>query len=141
MGQTYQFECSVECAVGREFAWRFWSDVRNWSFDSDIESVELHGPFVSGTRGVTISRSSGRIEWVLRDVRVGESAVMEIASHGVVAWFHLSFQESDRGTRITQRVSIEGENATGLGQMLEQGIPEGMKKLAEKMSEAAAKSV
>jgi hypothetical protein len=140
MSETYRLECSVECTVAQEFAWRFWSDVRNWTFDSDIESVELHGPFVSGTRGTTISKSSGRIEWVLRDVRSGESAVMEIASQGVVARFHLSFDESDGGTWITQRVSIEGRNAQELGQMLQQGLPDGMKRLAEKMSEAAAKS-
>jgi hypothetical protein len=136
--ETYAFEFAIDCPVAREFAWRFWSTVSNWMLDSDVESVELNGPFASSSHGVTMSRSSGRIEWKLRNVQPGNGAIVEISVPGATAQFEMLFENSGNATRITQRVRIEGENARALGQALQQGIPEGMKKLCTKMTEATA---
>ncbi len=111
-----------------------------WAFDSDIESVELNGPFTSGSHGVTRSRSSGRIEWKLGSVQPEKRAIVEISVPGASAHFEWLFEDSGSATRITQRVSIKGENARSLGQALQQGIPEGMKKLCTKMTESASNS-
>jgi hypothetical protein len=140
MDETYTFEYGIECPVARGFAWQFWTTVSNWAFDSDVESVELNGPFASGSRGVTISRSSGRIEWKLSGVQTEKSAIVEISVLGANAQFEMLFEDSGRATRITQRVRIEGENARSLGQALQQGIPDGMKKLCTKMTESASNS-
>lgn len=137
MGETYTFEYGIECPVARECAWRFWSTVSNWAFDSDVESVELNGPFASGSHGVTMSRSSGRIEWKLSGVQPEKSAIVEISVPGANAQFEMRFEDSGSGTQITQQVRIEGENARALGQALQQGIPEGMKKMCTKMTESA----
>jgi hypothetical protein len=141
MEERYTFEHSIECPVTREFAWRFWSTVSNWMLDSDVESVEINGPFASGSRGVTLSRSSGRIEWKLSGVQPGKSAIVEISIPGANAQFEMLFEDSGKATRITQQARIEGENARALGQSLQQGIPEGMKKLCTKMTESAASSI
>ena len=138
MEETYTFEYGIECPVTREFAWQFWSTVSNWALDSDVESVELNGLFASGSCGVTVSRSSGRIEWKLRNVQPEKSAIVEISVPGAKAQFEMIFEDSGEATRITQRVRIEGKNALVLGQALQQGIPEGMKKLCTKMAEAAS---
>ena len=138
MEETYTFEYGIECPVAREFAWRFWSTVSNWALDSDVESVELYGPFASGSHGVTLSRSSGRIEWKLSNVQPGKSAIVEISVPGANAQFEMFFEDSGSATRITQRIRIEGENARSLGETLQQGIPEGMRKLCAKMAEAAS---
>ena len=45
---AWAFEHSVNCEVTVEFAWGFLADVENWAFDSDIESVEIDGPFCFG---------------------------------------------------------------------------------------------
>jgi hypothetical protein len=111
----YTFEYGIECPVAREFAWRFWSNVSNWALDSDVESVELNGSFASGSHGVTISRSSGRIEWKLGNVQPEKGAVVEISVPGANAQFEMLFEDSGNATRITQRVRIEGENAQALG--------------------------
>jgi hypothetical protein len=140
MNETYIFEYGIECPVARGFAWRFWTTVSNWAFDRDIESVELNGPFTSGSRGVTRSRSSGRIEWKLGSVQPGKVAIVEISLPGASAHFEWLFEDAGSATRITQRVSIQGENARPLGQALQQGIPEGMKKLCSKMTESASNS-
>ena len=112
----------------------------NWAFDSDIESVELNGQFTSGSRGVTISGSSGRIEWKLSRVRPEQSATVEISVLGANAHFEWLFEDSGSATRVTQRVSVAGANARSLGQAVQQAIPEGMKKLCTKMTESAANS-
>ena len=138
MDAAFTFAYSLECAVTREFAWRYWTNVHNWAFDADIESVELHGPFLAGSRGATTSRNSGRIEWQLSSVEVGESAVVEISLPDAVARFCWAFDDLGTTTRITQRVSIEGERARLYGPVLEQGIPAGMRKLAENMAKAEA---
>jgi len=63
MDEMWAFSHSVKCPVTREFAWRFWTNVSNWRLDADVEAVELNGPFAAGSQGVTLMRSSGRIEW------------------------------------------------------------------------------
>jgi hypothetical protein len=69
------FEHSVSCGVTVEFAWVFWTNVENGAFDADIESVEIDGPFAPGTRGFTNSKNSGRIEWRIVEVRVGNAVI------------------------------------------------------------------
>ena len=140
MDETYTFEYGMECPVARGIAWRFWTTASNWAFDSDIESVELNGPFTSGSRGVTRSRSSGRIEWKLGSGQPEKRAIVEISVLGASAHFEWLFEDSGSATRITQRVSIKGENALSLGQAPKQVLPEGMKKLCTKMAESSSNS-
>ena len=54
MSEAWAFEHSVECAATREFAWVFWTEVSNWKLDADVESVELTGPFATGSHGITV---------------------------------------------------------------------------------------
>ena len=96
MDEAWAFEHSVECPVTREFAWRFWTDVNNWRLDSDVESVELNGPFAAGSRGVTITRSSGKVEWLIVSVQAETGAVIEVPGGGAVARFRWTFEDSGR---------------------------------------------
>ena len=137
---AWAFEYSVDCGVSVEHAWRFWTDVRNWALDADVESIEIDGPFAAGARGVTNSKSSGRIEWRIAEARVGR-AVIEFPLDGAVGRFVWTFEDLDGRTRITQRCTLEGEKADGyaraIGPNLEQGIPAGMRKLCAAMEDAA----
>ena len=137
----WSFEHAVECPVRKDFAWKFWTEVNNWILDSDIESVELDGPFANGSKGTTLSRSSGKIEWQLADVEAGRTATMEIPLAGATGRFRWTFEPSGAGTRITQHVSIDGPHAQEFVNVmsagLEGGIPLGMEKLCRKMAEAA----
>jgi len=142
MDDVWTFEYSVECSVTKEFAWRFWTDVSNWRLDSEIESVELRGPFARGSQGTTITRSAGRIEWRLADVHPETVAVVEIPLPGAIGHFRWTFEDLGARTRITQRVSIAGERASSLidemASGLESGIRAGMQRLSEIMARAAA---
>jgi hypothetical protein len=134
------FEHQVECAANPEFAWKFWTNPRNWALDSDVASVELHGPFASGSEGITESRSAGKICWKLRSVERDKSAVVEIPLPDGVADFYWRFDACPHGTRITQRVSLEGPQAEAYFDLLKSGIPAGMAKLAQAIESSAANS-
>ena len=140
MGEPWAFEHSVDCPVALSFAWEFWTTVDNWRLDADVESIELEGPFAAGSRGVTVSHRSGRIEW--RIASVGRTdAVIEIPVGNAVGRFEWRFDDAGGRTRITQRVSVAGEGAEFLGAqigpMFEANIPAGMQKLCEAMAAAA----
>jgi hypothetical protein len=139
---NYEFEHAVECPVERDFAWRFWTDVGNWAaVDPSVEWVKLDGPFASGTRGTTKPRGFAATEWVLAEVEDGKGAVIEVSVPGALMRFAWVFEEKAPGvTRITQRVSLEGEEAglyAGVMKEFEEGIPAGMSSLARAMVRAA----
>lgn len=133
---AWTFEHSIDCAVTPDFAWNFWTNVSNWALDADVESIEIDGPFSAGARGFTISKSSGRIEWRISEVEPGR-AVIEFPLSGAVGRFVWTFEDLGGRTRISQRCSLEGEQARtyaiAVGPSVEMGIPAGMRKLCETM--------
>jgi len=139
---SYKFEYSINCPVNKDFAWRFWTDVANWAkVDPAVESVEMEGPFASGTSGVTHIRGAAPAAWKLIDVKDGESANIEITAPGAAIHFHWVFKESAAGNALlTQQVSLDGERAAdyleGIKQ-LEQNVPDGMKRLVDAIVKAA----
>jgi len=140
MDEAWSFEHSVECPVTADFAWRFWTDVDTWRLDADIEAVERHGPFAAGTRGATISRSSGRVEWRIASVEPNTGAVIEIPLPDAVFQCRWTFEGLGSSTRITQRLSLIGEGAAALVSAVapfETHTPAGMQKLCAAMARAA----
>jgi hypothetical protein len=137
---AWTYEHSVDCEVPVQFAWDFWTNVKNWVLDADVESVVIDGPFAEGARGLTNSRSSGPIEWRLVEVRVGR-AVIEFPLPGAVGQCVWTFADAARCTRITQRWTLRGEQADtyskAIAAGLEAGIPAGMKKLCNAMEKVA----
>jgi hypothetical protein len=85
---VWSFEFSIDCSVSADIAWRYWTNVKNWALDLDVESVALNGPFEPGARGVTISKSSGKIEWRIADVQPGR-VNLEFPAPGALCNVHL----------------------------------------------------
>ena len=139
--QEWVFEHTIECRVSVQFAWNFWTNVRNWKLDADVDSIEIQGEFAAGTRGVTYSKSSGKIDWHITELVPQRRAVLEIPAPGAVARFAWTFEGVEGRARITQRASLCGERmatyAESIGPALQMGIPEGMRKLCEAMETAA----
>jgi len=135
-----ELEHSIQCDVTPEFAWNFWTDVRHWAMDADVESIEIDGPFAAGTRGVTKSKLSGRLEWRIAKAQFGK-AVIEFPLPGAVGRFEWKFEQAASGTRITQCCALEGERASAYakdyGPTLQAGIPEGMRKLGDAIERAS----
>ena len=47
----------------------------HWALDADVDSVDIDGPFAAGARGVTNSKSSGRIEWRIVEAHAGKASI------------------------------------------------------------------
>lgn len=131
---AWQYKHAVECAVPREFAWKYWTDVRNW--DDPPARFEMEGPFAAGTRVTTILPGQ-RLLSVIREVEEGRGARIEMELMGAVVAFRWGLEEIGmERTRLVQQVSLTGSGAEALAgeaKMLEMTIPEGMKKLAGAM--------
>lgn len=140
---SHELHYSIESSVEREAAWNFWSNVSNWAtVDPGIDSVDLDGPFISGTQGVTRIPGSTPLHWHLAEVESGRNAVIEVFLPGAVVRFHWSFEDAALGgVQITQRVSLAGEGADDHLQGLEElkrELPAGMKRLVQAMESATA---
>src|SRR4051794_17283764 len=137
---AWAFEHSIDCGVTAAFAWSFWTSVSNWTLDVDVESVEIDGPFAAGAQGFTNSRSSGRVPWRIVQADAGR-AVIEIPAPGAVARITWTFEGAGGSARITQRWTLQGEQAESLAKAfapgLETGIPAGMTNLCAAMERAS----
>ena len=131
---------SVEAKANVEFAWRYWTDVRNWN--DPPARFEFAGPFVAGTRGLTHLPGQPPIEWFVRDVIQGTAATIEIPVDGASLLFEWRFNPAGEGrTLLTQRVALRGEKAenySGYAKTLEENLPLGMKKMASAIEDALA---
>ena len=140
-GDTWETRYSIETRTSVEFAWRYWTDVRNW--DDPPARFEFAGPFVAGARGLTHLAGQPPIEWFVRDVIPGRAATIEIPADGAILSFEWKFEPADEGrTLLSQRIFLRGEksaNYSGYAKTLEENLPLGMKKMASAMEAALAK--
>ena len=139
---VWNFQHAVVAEASRADAWRFWSDVRNWAFDTSIEWIRLDGPFRAGTEGVTKPRGQEPSRWRLADVRAGEGALIEMEVPGALVRFEWRFDDAGAGrTRLTQRVTAEGPGVAEYTEEMRaefaRGVREGMAALAHRMAGAA----
>lgn len=130
----FKFEHTVKCPVRRDFVWKFWTNVDNWSvIDPAVEWVKLEGAFAAGTKGLTKARAMPPNEWKLKEVDDGKGAIIEIEAPEAVLNFIWNFTDTaDGGTQISQRVILTGEQIENYAEAmdgLKQGIPAGMEKL------------
>ena len=144
MGEVaLQLEYSVEADASPGFSWNYWTDVTNWE-DPPAQFL-LNGPFAAGSRGTTLMPGQEPVRWTIREVRTGESYVLEMLLDGAVLSFEWHFAAmSDRKTRLTQRIVLSGNNAAAHAAGIEAGfgptLPEGMKRIAGLLARAEARA-
>ena len=130
----WTFEHTVECEVPREFAWNYWTNPANW--DDPPARFEFDGPFAVGTTLTTILPEQ-KLKSVIREVEPGTAALIEMDVAGATVEFRWKFGELARErTKVTQQITLSGKGAegiTGQARMLEQSVPDGMKRIAGRM--------
>lgn len=135
---AWDFQHSVECKASREFAWKYWTNTANW--DDPPAKFELDGPFETGSRLTTILPGQ-TLHSVIRDVKAGREATIEMQLPDAIVSFHWSFEELSKDrVQITQRITLAGRNAKSFvteASLLEHSVPEGMKKLAAAIERSA----
>jgi hypothetical protein len=139
---AWETSFAVETDADLEFAWNYWSNVKNW--DDPPARFELEGAFADGAHGATWVGEQLTMHWVVRDVKAGESATIEVQLDGAVMAFTWGLEAIDGGrTRLAQHAVLSGEKAQALVEQakgLETTLPQGMKKLAAAIGAAAAKA-
>ena len=146
MGEiVLQLEHSIEADVSPAFAWGFRTDVANWN--DPPAKFALDGPFAAGTRGTTLLPEREPLSWYLREVRPGESFVIEMQLDRATIAFEWRFDAlSEHKTKLTQRIVLSGDNAAAYVEQVEAGfgsnLQDGMKRIAAEMAvaESNAKS-
>jgi hypothetical protein len=116
----WEYEHSAETTASREDIWGLWTDVANWgSWISDIETVELHGPFAEGSTISMTPAGQDTVRLRLADVRDHELFVDEAEIAGVVLQtIHRLDQLDNDRVRVTYRMEISGPAADEIGPRL-----------------------
>ena len=139
---VWEMSYAVETDADLEFAWNYWSNVKNW--DDPPARFELEGAFADGARGSTWVGEQLTMRWTVRDVRAHESATIVLQLDGAEMAFTWGLEAiGDGRTLLTQRAVLSGESAGALVEQakgLEATLPQGMRRLAAAIWDAAAKA-
>ena len=132
-------EHSVDAAVALELAWDLRTDVSTWNDPPMRFTIE--GPFVQGTAGTTFIPGQDPLHWVIGLVIPGKSFRVDVPLDGALLSFEWEFTDlADRGTRLTQRIRLSGENANAYVAQVQRGfgptLADGMARIAEQLTEA-----
>lgn len=138
-----QLEYSVEADVSPAFAWQYRTDVSTWN--DPPAQFTLDGPFEVGGRGTTLLPGQDPLHWRIRELRHGESFVLEMQLDRATLAFEWRFDPvSQARTKLTQRIVLSGENAAAYAAQVEAGfapnLQPGMKRLAAEMVAASNSS-
>ena len=133
----WESECSVQAEVAPESVWQVWADFENAaSWNEGIESIELRGPFASGTE--FSMKRVGREAIAMRLAEVTENvSFAEVAeTNGLtIRVIHRLERLDGQRTRVTYRTEITGAGADELGPHLGPGVtaafPDAVAKLVE----------
>ncbi|WP_047491359.1 hypothetical protein [Terriglobus sp. TAA 43] len=134
MEAVWEFYHSMECNAPREFCWNYWTNIANW--DDPPARFRLEGKFEEGSQIIT-ELPEQTLMSVIREVRKGRAAIIEVGLPNASFVFDWSFDDLDgERTHITQRLALYGDNAaTFLDQAMVMATtaPDGMRKLVAAM--------
>jgi Polyketide cyclase / dehydrase and lipid transport len=113
----WKTEHSVETTAQPEDVWRLWEDVSGWPrWNSDIERIELVGPFTAGSRIVMTPFGAEPIDLRIADAVENEHFVDEADLGDVLVRTDHRVERLDSGrARVTYRMEITGPAADSLG--------------------------
>jgi hypothetical protein len=145
MNMLWEFRHSVIADTDRQTVWEFISSIDNLARieGEAVESMTLDGPFQTGTRGVTKMRDQEPMHWRLAEVEPPERATYEMELSGAVVRFAWTYEVlSDRRTRLTQHVVLDGPRAEAYVAFMKDqfvgNVPKGMERLAKEIARFAA---
>jgi uncharacterized protein YndB with AHSA1/START domain len=131
---------TLEASASPERVWRIWSDVSTWpSWNPDVLSVSIDGPFVSGATGQMTTKAGGTHAITLRDVDPGRSFELE-TSPIPLGRFHFACRvqpAGDRASTISQTITIGGPLGPLYSAMMGPRIAEGFEPILGGLKAAA----
>jgi len=123
------------------FVWTYWTDVTHW--DDPPASFALEGAFESGSHGTTTLPGATPLEWVLSDVRQGQSYRIESELPEARLVCEWSFEaRPEGGTTLRQRIGVTGPGGARQAEAVREGfgptLAAGMQRIARLLGEAEA---
>ena len=137
-GIAWETAHSVDSRASLPFAWAYMTNVANW--DDPPAKFEIEGPFTAGARGVTRMPGQDPRPWRLAEVNPLKSYVLESHLDGAAITFEWRFEEIPGGTRLTQRIVLQGGNAglyaPQVASAFTPNLAAGMNRIARAMEQA-----
>ncbi len=118
---------SMETAASPQAIWRIWSDTSTWGeWNPNVSSMELEGPFATGTAGIMRTKAGRAHRMQLTSVEPGRSFVLETS---VLPLTHFAFRcevaPTGQGkSRISQSLTMSGPLAPVFSPMAGERIAE-----------------
>jgi hypothetical protein len=103
--------------------WKIWSDTSTWgSWNPNVSSMELQGPFATGSTATMNTKAGQHHKMRLVDVQQGRSFVLETnVIPGTTFRFNCRVEPVGAETKISQTVEVKGPLGF-LGGMLGPGV-------------------
>jgi uncharacterized protein YndB with AHSA1/START domain len=133
-------ERSLEADAPPERVWRIWSDPSTWtSWNPDVVSIQLRGPFSTGTTGTMTTKAGGAHNIRLSAVEPGRSFQLETTP---VPLTRFTFKCAvaplgDQRSRISQSVTMSGPLGPLFSAMMGRRLAEGFEPLLRGLASAA----
>jgi hypothetical protein len=114
---VWEYEHSVETTSSAPAIWRLWADIGSWrSWNKDIETVELRGPFAEGSTIVMTPAGQEAVRLRLVQVHENELFVDEAEFGGlIIRTTHRLEQLHGNRVRVTYRMQISGPAVDEMG--------------------------
>jgi uncharacterized protein YndB with AHSA1/START domain len=111
---------AVETTASAERVWKVWSDTSTWGeWNPNVTTMELAGPFQSGSTAVMNTPAGQHHKMRLLDVQPGRSFAVETnVVPGTTFRFNCRVATADAKTTISQHVEVKGPLGPILGGML-----------------------
>lgn len=120
----WEYEHGIETNATPEAIWRLWSDVENWgAWNSEIEKIEINGPFEAGTQILMTPPGDDPIPLVIAEAVENERFVDEARFGDLLlrTTHRIDPVEPDRN-RVVYRMEITGDGAAEAGPQIGPGI-------------------
>lgn len=132
-------EASIETTATPAQIWKLFCDVNGWkTWNSGIESIEIHGPFAAGTTFSMQPPDAEMLTSTLVSVEENQGFTDEtIVGDTRVLVHHQITSLAAGGTKITYRTEVTGLDAAEIGAIVTGDFSEvlsALKTLAEKSS-------
>ena len=134
---TYSHSTTTKAAPER--VWRLWSDPATWpSWNPDVLSVDIAGPFRSGAAGTMQTKAGGRHSITLESVEPGRSFLLvSTAIPGTRFAFRCEVVPDGVGSTISQSVTMRGPLGGLAGAMMGKRVAEGFGPILAGLRDAA----
>ena len=134
--ETWQTEYSIEVSVEPETIWQLFCDVAGWKlWNAGIETIELDGPFATGTWFTMKPPGSEPLRSRLVDVRENECFVDETqVGDLLIRVAHRLVRLGARRTRVSYMVDANGPGAAEIGPMIAADFPDVLARLAARVA-------